>query len=84
MGENSEYKLITMGAPQGTRLGPWLWLAYIDDLTAHFKMVKYTDDVTLYDPFKKTSWSTQDFQTSLDNISLCATTNNMIINAQKS
>ena len=83
MGEKSEYKPITMGAPQGTRLGPWLWLAYIDDLTADFKMVKYADDVTLYAPFKKTSRSTQDFQTSLDNISSWAETNNMIINAQK-
>ena len=71
-----------MGAPQGTHLGQWLWLGCLDDLTIDFKMVKYADDVTLCAPFKKTSWSTQDFQTSLDNISSWATTNNMTINAE--
>ena len=29
MGGRSDYRAITMGAPQGTKLGPWFWLVYL-------------------------------------------------------
>ena len=45
----SEYIDINVGAPQGTKLGPILWLIYINDLLVpEFKTVKYADDSTFY------------------------------------
>ena len=68
-----------MGAPQGTKLGPWLWLVYINDLETDSPMVKYADDISVYRPFSK-SESDGQLQTSLDSISDWASKNNMLIN----
>jgi exonuclease III len=45
----SSYTDIAVGAPQGTKLGPILWLFYVNDLTAaNVSSVKYADDTTFY------------------------------------
>lgn len=80
--KSSEYKDISMGAPQGTKLGPWLWLVYINDLKTDSPMVKYADDISVYRPFSK-SRSDDRLQTALDSISDWADQNNMLINAGK-
>ena len=42
---------IFVGAPQGTKLGPLLWLFYIIDLQVDsYHAVKYADDTSLYKP----------------------------------
>jgi hypothetical protein len=85
--EQSTYSTITMGAPQGTKLGPWLWLVYIDDLRVssdQCKLVKYADDLTLYSCLKKKDQSNiVCLQDELNHITDWATENNMLVNASK-
>ena len=41
----SEYINVFVGAPQGTKLGPILWLFYVNDLELdNFSVIKYADD----------------------------------------
>ena len=44
LGQFSSYKPINVGSPQGTRLGPLLWLIYVND----FNSLQYADDATFY------------------------------------
>ena len=76
---------ITVGAPQGTRLGPWLWLAFVDDLQpASGATVKYADDVTAYVPVrKKVIHDTDLLQSALDYSVQWCEDNSMSINDSK-
>ena len=50
MGENclSEWRTVPAGAPQGTKLGPWLFILMIDDInTSNTELWKYVDDTTI-------------------------------------
>ena len=73
---------ITMGAPQGTKLGPWLWLIYIDE--PECETIKYADDITIYSIVKKNPTEHhKELQPSLNYISQWASDNNMLINTRK-
>jgi hypothetical protein len=79
----SPYVDIKVGSPQGTKLGPYLWLIYVNDLEVDgFTTVKYADDTTFY----KSVHSHTSNDVILPAISATqswAETNNMLLNADK-
>ena len=50
----SEYINVFVGAPQGTKLGPILWLFYVNNLELdNFSIIKYADNTSFYKAFDK-------------------------------
>ena len=48
----SEWSFINGGVPQGTKLGPLLFIIMLTDLQPVLPVVKYVDDTTVYDVLK--------------------------------
>ena len=77
----SKYIDISVGAPQGTKLGPLLWLFYVNDLEVQgFNTVKYADDTTFYKSFGKHTGTTAP---AILNTIEWAQQNRMLLNADK-
>jgi hypothetical protein len=77
-GHFSTYLDVVVGSPQGTKLGPILWLLYSNDLTSKttdVHCVKYADDVTFY--------SANCVQPAIDRAIEWASNNSMLLNATK-
>ena len=68
-GANSEFVNVTSGVPQGSVLGPVLFLIYINDLDANIinNIAKFADDTKLSAPSHNTT-SCESLQTDLNNI----------------
>ena len=50
-GVSSQYKAVNCGVPQGSILGPLLFIVFINDLSDHLensKIVMYADDTVIY------------------------------------
>ena len=72
------------GVPQGTRLGPLLFLIMVNDLHSTLPMVKYVDDITLYctGNYGVTS-DLNSLQEAADHCLSWANENNMKVNVKK-
>ena len=72
------------GVPQGTRLGPLLFLIMVNDLHSALPMVKYVDDITLYNTGNYGVASEHNsLQLAADHCLSWANENNMNINVTK-
>ena len=85
-GTKSDTAPITTGVPQGSILGPLLFILYINDLPLHLENVctqLYADDTIIYTANKSQETSHKTIQKALTDLSDWCTTNKLTINIQK-
>ena len=83
----SELELIKCGVPQGSVLGPLLFLIYINDIVNSSKLFKFTlfaDDTSLYYSCKNTNNLELTINTELSRISDWLSANKLSLNVGKS
>ena len=77
----SDWLHINGGVPQGTKLGPVLFLVMINDLHVQLPTVKYVDDTTIFECIPRNASST--LQAQADVLSQWCDTNGCKINTKK-
>ena len=85
-GKHSSYQCINAGVPQGSVLGPLLFLVYINDIANHLtsKTTLYADDTTLSKQINDYVISTHELQNDLHMIDSWATKWKVKFNPTKS
>ena len=83
-GEHSDWVPVRSGVPQGTVLGPLLFLLYINDLPLNIssQVRLFADDCVMYRPIKNDNDARQ-LQTDLDTLTTWQTNWQMKFNAEK-
>ena len=82
----SGLKQISYGVPQGSILGPLLFLLFINDLPLYTNKVctdLYADDTTLYDIQDSMERIENNLQSALNNLHVWCRNNGMILNSSK-
>ena len=82
----SDFETVTCGVPQGSILGPLLFLLFINDLPLYMKNVSadlYADDTTLYDIQTSLEMIEQNLQTGLNQLHVWCRNNGMVLNSSK-
>ncbi len=87
-GTKSNDKFITCGVPQGSILGPTLFLLFINDLPAALSgsvsgTDLYADDTTIYDVQSDANEVEHNLQTALHKLKQWCDTNGMLLNTSK-
>ena len=82
----SDFETVTFGVPQGSILGPLLFLLFINDLPLYVNNVSadlYADDTTLYDVQNSVEMIEHNLQTGLNQLHIWCKSNGMVLNSAK-
>ena len=77
----SEWGLVPAGMPQGTKIGPWLFLLMINDLVVDALTWKYVDDTTIAQTIPQ--GLTSDVQSTVSAVEAWSIKNRMELNTDK-
>ena len=82
----SDFETVICGVPQGSILGPLLFLLFINDLPLYMDNVSadlYADDTTLYDIQTSMEMIEQNLQFGLNQLHIWCKNNGMVLNSAK-
>ena len=84
----SSHEVVKMGVPQGSILGPFLFIVYVNDLlyeinSKNVHMLLYADDTILYTSSDNLPDAVKENQTALDEVSTWCSLNRLSMNIKK-